>query len=342
MSHEGAPDDATPRDTVRLRAAAAVLPRPDLALMRLHGRDHLTFLQRMLSNDVSRLAAGQGRPAALLTPKSQVVCTLDCLRADDAAWAIVPRGERDGLAEALDRFIIADDVELESPPDVCLALYGRELAEVGALGDLAGLEPYAHRRGEVGELAVLAIGDDSLGVPGLLLFVAPNELVPLRDRLVAEGAAEVDPRLWEVARVEAGLPRMGAELSRQHLLLEGGQLGRVDVEKGCYIGQEPVCRIHNRGQVNRRLVGLRLVRGAAPTLPAPLSHPEKADAGLLTSLVDSAAAGGVIGLGYVHRKLAAPTTRLWAGEGELEVVALPHVELDCLPQTFPRYKGDPE
>lgn len=329
-------------DTTPLRRAAALLPRPDLSLLCLHGRDHLAFLQRMLSNDVAKLASGDGRPTALLTSKSQVVCTLECLRADDAVWAIVPSAQREGCAEALDRFIIADDVEVDSPPDACLALYGRELASLDALGELAALNPYAHRRGSVNGVDVLAVGDDSLGVPGLLLFVPPEQLDPLREQLVGDGVVEVDPGLWETARVEVGLPRMGAELSEHHLLLEGGQLGRVDFEKGCYIGQEPVCRIHFRGQVNRRLVGLKLAAGSVPgALPTSLSHPDKAEAGLLTSLVDSAAAGGTVGLGYVHRKFATAGTRLAASEGvEVEVVDLPHVPLDRVPQTFPRYKDD--
>jgi folate-binding protein YgfZ len=332
-------------DTASLRQGAALLRRPDQSLLRLRGRDHLPFLQRMLCNDINGLAVGQGRPAALLTSKSQVVCTLDCLRAADSVWALVPASERERCAEALDRFIIADDVELESPPRVCFGLYGPALSQLSMLAQLEGLAAYAHRELTIGGVSALAVGDDSLGVFGLLLFVAPADAATLESALVAEGASLVEPTLWEVARVEAGLPRMGVDLSAEHLLLEGGQLGRVSFEKGCYIGQEPVCRIHNRGQVNRRLVGLRRVGEASSSLctPAVLSHPDKSEAGLLTSLVESTAAGGTIGLGYVHRKVADPGTRLSAGEGaQLEIVALPHLPLDSLPQTFPRYKDDPQ
>ncbi len=65
-------------------------------------------------------------------------------------------------------------------------------------------------------------------------------------------------------RIEAGMPRFGAEIDEQVMPAEAGVVDRaVSFTKGCYIGQEPVARLHYRGHANRGLRSILLDGTAA-------------------------------------------------------------------------------
>jgi folate-binding protein YgfZ len=138
---------------------------------------------------------------------------------------------------------------------------------------------------------------------------------------VAAGPAE----LWELVRVAHGLPRAGRELTDDVLAEEAGLLGsHVHLDKGCYPGQETVARVHNLGQVQRRLAGLRFAPDGPGDLPAPgtdLVTDDGHRAGQLRSVVRHPELGP-IGLAYV-RRVVAPGGLVLAGDHPATVVELP-------------------
>ena len=68
-------------------------------------------------------------------------------------------------------------------------------------------------------------------------------------------------------RVEAGVPRYGAEMNEERFVVEVGRTDRaICYTKGCYLGQEPIVMARDRGHVNRTLLGLR-VQGEGPVPP---------------------------------------------------------------------------
>jgi folate-binding protein YgfZ len=141
------------------------------------------------------------------------------------------------------------------------------------------------------------VGFDLVG-PGALVVIA---------RLERAGAERAPAGRWELARVAGGLPRAGHELTDDVLAEEAGLLGsHVHLDKGCYPGQETVARVHNLGQVQRRLAGLRFEpsgNGGNGGLPAPRTDLVTDDgrrAGQLRSVVDHPDLGP-IGLAYVRR-----------------------------------------
>jgi folate-binding protein YgfZ len=102
---------------------------------------------------------------------------------------------------------------------------------------------------------VLAVATDL----GLDLVTRADQAEALRELLRAAGAVEVSEGAAEILRIESGRPRFGREMTEQLMPAEAGITERaVDFEKGCYIGQEPVARLHYKGRPNRRLRGLRL------------------------------------------------------------------------------------
>jgi folate-binding protein YgfZ len=109
----------------------------------------------------------------------------------------------------------------------------------------------------------------------------------------------------EIRRVEAGIPRYGVDVTEDCFPFESRLREHIDYKKGCYMGQEPVARVAAQGQASRALLAL-VVDGDAPvTVGAPVSHPDKVDAGTVTSAVVSPR-HGPIALAYVHRKVGGP------------------------------------
>jgi aminomethyltransferase len=114
-------------------------------------------------------------------------------------------------------------------------------------------------------------------------------------------AAEAD---WELARIEAGMPRFGHEFDASSMPAEAGLETRaISFTKGCYPGQEPVARLHFRGHPNRGLRVLALDDGELPDYDAELAHEGKA-VGRITSVARDAQRG-IVALAYVRREIPA-------------------------------------
>jgi folate-binding protein YgfZ len=121
---------------------------------------------------------------------------------------------------------------------------------------------------------------------------------------IVEGAgtgaiAETDPAA-ERLRIRAGFLRYGVDVDDDHFPFET-PLGRfLDYGKGCYVGQEPVFRVHAQGNAAKALRGF-VVEGEAPLAKgAPIKHPAKDNAGAITSAI-AAGDGTTLALGYLHR-----------------------------------------
>lgn len=137
--------------------------------------------------------------------------------------------------------------------------------------------------------------------------------------LVAPAAPSSDAEV-EIRRVEAGLPRYGADVSEDQFPFEANLDRIISYTKGCYAGQEVVARANARGHAKKRLVGLRL---AAPVAAGvKIVAATRPDAGWVTSAVVSPAFGP-IALAYVHHTVWAPGTALQAGEIAATVTELP-------------------
>ncbi|MGZ5337520.1 MAG: CAF17-like 4Fe-4S cluster assembly/insertion protein YgfZ, partial [Solirubrobacterales bacterium] len=143
----------------------------------------------------------------------------------------------------------------------------------------------------------------------------------LRTALLSGGAAAVSEEAAEILRVESGRPRFGNEMTQATMPAEAGIEGRaVDFEKGCYIGQEPVARLHYKGRPNRSLRGLRMSAPAPPG--AVLRLGEKEVGAIGTACVSPAL--GPIALAVVRRE-AEQGDSLTVGEdvAAAEIVELP-------------------
>ncbi len=272
------------------------IPGQARARLRLHGPDVRRFLQGTLSAELAGVKPGQAVAAALCTVKGKLVSELVLLpgASDDDVHALVPVELAERLLEHFDRHIIMDDVEVESLGAVTAAV---------AWDDASDEPPVV-----AGECEAFATRHPA---PGRLLV---GTAAAVKAALAGFEAAGLDG--WTAHRIATASPAWGHELHEGFFPPEVGFVYAVSYDKGCFLGQEPLARIHARGQVNRVMVRVHASR--APSGPRVLASDDRENAGQWTTWV--AGADGVDGLAVVRRAVAEPGAVLRTVEDEPVVV----------------------
>ncbi len=320
----------------QLREECGLVNRSDRGKLLVTGAEAAEYLQGQLTNDIEGLEPGEGCYAALLDRKGHMQADMRVLRPSGALYAAIAHikrtGSKDGevfwldtepvALEAAHRHLqtykIGRDVEVEDVTSerAILSLIGPRSAEV------VGSPPLPEHASE--ELAISGIACLAAGTADGIDLIAPAANAEhLATALRETGAAEVSPEAAEILRVEAGTPRFGFEMDTATMPAEAGIVERaVDFEKGCYIGQETVARLHYKGKPNRHLRGLRL---SAPAPTGAVLRLGDREVGVLGGSCVSPAHGS-IALAIVRRE-AEPGSELTVGEDGVtaRVIDLPFV-----------------
>ena len=333
-----------------LHQSAGVLDFSFRSRLCLVGADRARFLHGQVTNDVNQLRVGGGCYAAITTAKGKMEGDLNifCL-AGELLLDLEP-GLAEKITRRLEQYIVADDVQVvdAAPHYGLLSVQGPQAeAVIRALGWSPAIPqaPFASvmlSDTMLGEIHLvnhprLANPRDDppphLGGYGYDLFIPNNSLATVADQLLAaaqaSGGRACGWHAYETARIEAGIPRFGADMDETNIPLECGLEPRaVSYNKGCYIGQEVINRIHSVGHVNRELRGLRLADDlkTSPHRGDKLFQSGK-EAGHITSAAYSPSLKANLALGYIRREAsqigAELTLQTAAGESQARVVELP-------------------
>jgi folate-binding protein YgfZ len=172
------------------------------------------------------------------------------------------------------------------------------------------------------------VRSDETGVRGYDVMVAPEDAAAVRSALAAAGAIAATGEDVEAVRVESGRPLFGADMDAETIPLEAGLDDRaISRTKGCYVGQEVIVRVLDRGhgRVARRLVGLTLDPSAGVPPPGAAIRSAGKEIGGVTSAVWSPSLARPIALGYVHRDFVEAGTAVLVQDADAVVAALPFV-----------------
>jgi tRNA-modifying protein YgfZ len=301
----------------QLREECGLVDRSERGKLIVSGAEAAEYLQGQLTNDVEALSPGEGLYAALLDRKGHMQADMRVLRiSPQEIWIDT---EPEALAAArrhLEMYKVGRDVAIAelTGERAILSLIGPRSVEIAAT---PALPENACEALSVAGIECLAAGTAA----GIDLIAKSAEAERLREALLTGGAVEVVPEAVEMVRVEAGVPRFGAEMGTETMPAEAGIVERaVSFTKGCYIGQEPVARLHYKGRPNRHLRGLELSAPATPGASLRLGEKEVGRVG--TACVSPAR--GPIALAIVRRE-AEPGAELAVGEDGVtaRVVDLP-------------------
>jgi folate-binding protein YgfZ len=306
LSGHGRTGDDLPRPACELLAAYGPV-EPEYAAIRrgaalfdatfrgtivVSGADRQSFLQRMLTQDLSKLEPGKCARAFWLNRKGRIEADLQIAHLPESEAKLAEPGRPARLVIDVDRtrapqvvktlvtFVFSEDVAIEdcTASTHRLELHGPAAARMLALAGASAIPAeneatQTELRTPAGLIPVILIRSDSLGERGWLIVVDTAHVVDVWDALVAvrdphDERKRVRPIGWHaynIARVEAGVPLFHVDFGPSNLPHETGVLrDRVSFKKGCYLGQEVVARMESLGRPKQMLVGLRPLADLLP------------------------------------------------------------------------------
>jgi folate-binding protein YgfZ len=280
------------------------------AKLRISGADSFRFLNGQITNDLRKATATSTIQASILSAKGKLSAHVFISIDNAGAFLLDADGELgEELPARLERYIIADEVEIENVTD--------RFSIVHFVGEPSPAAIAPER----------TVASDRYGLSGWDVwcnFAPPEEI---RTRF-SERFIYCDDACAEVFRIERGIPRWGRELTNDIIPVEANlEATSVDYEKGCYIGQEVISRMKMSGQTNKRLCGLISLNDVPLEPETRLTRetdPAK-EAGWITSATRGVRVEGEIALAYVKRGFNETGTRLLAGGKSVQVVPLPFV-----------------
>ncbi len=281
------------------RDGFAVGPVEARGILRASGKDRLDYLQRMGTQDVARLRAGESAYGAFLTAKGHLLGEGTLLAREEDVLLDVAAAALAATRAHLEKYVIMDEVLFEDLSGALAALPLFGPGGVAAASEQGAPRAASRRR----------------GAPAADLYLPPDEAAALRAALISRGAVPLEADDLEALRIEAGLARFGADMDGDRLPMEAGLTrDAIHFGKGCYIGQEVVLRATVRGHLQKGLVQLGLPPGAGPGARLLAGGQE---VGWVTSAAETGQ--GRLGLGYLRRAHWKEGERLATEGGEAVV-----------------------
>ncbi|MBE9177407.1 folate-binding protein YgfZ [Oculatella sp. LEGE 06141] len=315
-------------DEAALRAAketVALCDRTHWGRIQVKGADRIRFLHNQTTNNFTRLQPGQGCDTVFVTSTGRTIDLVSAYILEDSVLLFTSPGYSKRLLEWMDRFIFfADQVELSDLTDqtAAFSLVGPSsralLEQLGAGDGLANSSSHVLTHLDGIEVRI-AVGS-GLAIAGYTLMTDMHHAADLWQRLFTAGATPLGETAWEQLRIRQGRPRPEHELTEDFNPLEAGLWQTIALDKGCYIGQETIARLHTYRGVKQQLFGVELSK---PAEVGSLVTAGDEKIGKLTSCIQTEQ--GSIGLAYIRSKAAQPGLAVQVAGEPGELVELPFV-----------------
>jgi folate-binding protein YgfZ len=303
-----------------LVSGAAIIDHPQQEWLVASGEDRHRFVNGLVTCDVRELESGSGAYGFFTSAQGRVLADVVVTATEQALILDLPAGGARLIADHMLRYKVADRVEINEEEGwdqfIVAGPRSASLLEEVSGQSVAG-DDWGRREAD----GVAFHGDRRLGVEATRVVGPRATLATLAGSLEAGGAVRAGAADLAAVRIERGKPWFGVDFSADNFPQESGlESETVSYTKGCYLGQEIVARIHYRGGVNRRILGLL---SSEPIAVGGDLFAGDECVGKITSTARSSALGGYIALAMVHRK-ADGTVRLADGT-TLALVELPFV-----------------
>jgi aminomethyltransferase len=288
--------------------------------LRVTGDERVKWLQSIISNDILPLMPGHGVYSSFLTHKGKMLSYFRVYALPDSLMVEDVGEIGEATFQAFRKFLLyGTKAKMENDAESwgLLLVSGPQAPMLiqEAFGcDVAGLQPLAFLVHEIGGHQALLIRTEETGEIDIEILIPGDALLSAWEQLSAVGGP-MGLKLFgtearEMLRLEAGLPKAGAELTEEIVPPEANLEGKAfSLSKGCYPGQEVVARMDTYGSIRRRMVGLVLLDPVIPKMGAKLFSGER-EVGWISSAAHSPSFGCSIALGFPLRDFTNPGTTL--------------------------------
>lgn len=290
-----------------LEERAAYRECPELAVVYVRGDDRVSWLNGQITNDVRDISQGQSVHALAVNVRGKILGELIVSDLGDALVFLVHKSVEAAVLESFERYIIMEDVTLERAPEAAvLYIHG------------------AHALSEDAPASLVSFSYAPLAQPGRV-FVGDRENVDKLRGELASVLPRIDEAAYEIVRLRRGIPRFGVDYDEHNYPQEAGLKDLVSFQKGCYLGQEVVCTLENRGKLSRHLCLLEapapVTAEGRPQLFTAAANQGDA-AGAITSAAWDPAQNKSHVLAYVRRVHASVGASLFVGDQALTLVRI--------------------
>jgi len=285
-----------------------IFDRSPWGLVVVSGPDATSFLQAIVSQDLDPVDDGETVASLLLHPQGKLDVAFRATRRGEEWWLDTQADYGPHLAEALGRYKIRVKVDIDD-----------RTSETG-LASVVGESVWAISAPQGGTIAQTHLLSTEWGGVEGVDVVGP--VAAVRAWIDASGLRGGSDEEFEALRIEAGVPRLGVDVDDSTIPQEAGlEVDAVSFTKGCFLGQELVCRIDARGHVNRFLRRLSLPGTAVPAHGAEIARDDKV-VGVVTSATAVPGEDRVVALAMLRREVEPPAevTVRWDGADAPAVV----------------------
>ncbi|QQS42364.1 MAG: folate-binding protein YgfZ [Acidobacteriota bacterium] len=299
----------------------------DRGIIAVSGSEAVQFLNGMITNDIAKLEEGSAMLAAFPNAKGRLIAVVRVsneggtfvFETEDATYQTV--------LSNLARFTLAGDFNVEDLTDRYKIVSVRSGSSAGIIEKVLGGKPEKDCGATVYDFRGESVTClPSVRISGFDLRVPYESLGAIVDELKSAGAVLPEGPLAEVLRIESGIPRFGIDMDGETVVPEVGLEGMISYQKGCYIGQEVIARIHFRGKVAKELKGLVFdAPEALVNAGDELLSQEGKNAGVVTSKAYSPKLEKHIAMAYVRSAFAENGTELRIGHQTARVSDLPFI-----------------
>jgi len=272
--------------------------RSDRGKLRFTGEQRAWFLHQIMTQAFDPIAAGEVREAALLTAHGRMVGYLEAVATEDSFLVHFEPELNESFPEAIRRYVFATMVEItDVSDDMGLVLVGGSGWEAAAQAALPGAPVQS---------------TSALGTAAGYVWMPRGQVDSLTTTLEGAGARRISEEELETVRIANGVARWGRDMNEKTIPMEARiEDVAVHFEKGCYVGQEAMAKIHFRGKVNRLLrrleVSAPVDAGTEVTLDGTKvgTVTSTAGANALALLKHTIEPGAVVSIGSLDGKVVA-------------------------------------
>lgn len=269
-----------------------------LVLYRVSGMKAGELLHGQLTNHIKGLKEEEGNYNLLLTIKGKIIADLYVWRSQESYFLLLQSQNEGKVIDHLKKFAPLSRVELKNESNLYSFLHLCIPEEVSYSPFQPDHAKYHLRTIDIESCPLSGFRSDRLGVRGYDLLIPFDNKEKIISLLKNQGFILMDFNLQNTIRVEKGISQVGVDATEANFPQEARLDQTLHFDKGCYLGQEIIARLHFRGHVTKVLVGLKLDSSNVPPPQTPLFEGEK-QVGFLTSVVFSQKLNAVLALGYV-------------------------------------------
>ena len=279
------------------------------------GKQHLEFLHRMTTSHFLNLQVGEGFETVFPDNRGRIFSFGTFTRIDqNVTLGVIPSTKGHSLIDWLDGYLFNEDVLFK---DITENTSGIEIIGPCFIDIIKSNWPHLfssditipyHLSSKTVEQPFV-LGQKYGRVPGARLIGPPSAIEEMALRVLKTGCGRMSDIDFDTMRIEEGYPTLENELTDAHNPWEADLKRTIDLNKGCYIGQEIIARLNTYNKVKQHLVGLHL-SDDQPEAGDKLMAIGGLHAGKITSAAFSPLLGNRIALAYLRKEFCSPGTNL--------------------------------